>query len=288
MNNTLPPIHLLHCLVCQKRLFLLAQLNAPLIDTHRRILYLLACSNAACYSSLKAIRCISAQLNQPIHQLIPSSSIESDIQKGLCKSFFKESLPLEDQFGGLKIDMNELSLLMANRFKKTAASTIRTTASPTKPNITAPTIIANATTSTATATNDTNTTFHEIKKKNVKKASINAHDNSLQPSNTRLDNIEKNQIQDYIPCYEIAFEVDMPMNNLDSDDEFDRPLTKDQLEHTHQLLAQRSVANYIRVLNGKDLLVIDEAQNIPDIGKKLKLMVDEVKTKLNVEAFVEC
>lgn len=48
-------------------------------------------------------------------------------------------------------------------------------------------------------------------------------------------------------------------------------------ENTLQLLAQRTVSNYTRVLNGNDLLVIDEAQNIPDIGKKLKLMVDSIK-----------
>jgi predicted AAA+ superfamily ATPase len=48
-------------------------------------------------------------------------------------------------------------------------------------------------------------------------------------------------------------------------------------EDTHQLLAQRSVSNYTRVLNGNDLLIIDEAQNIPDVGKKLKLMVDSFK-----------
>lgn len=48
-------------------------------------------------------------------------------------------------------------------------------------------------------------------------------------------------------------------------------------EDTHQLLAQRTVANYKRVLDGIDLLVIDEAQNIPDIGKKLKLIVDSLK-----------
>lgn len=48
-------------------------------------------------------------------------------------------------------------------------------------------------------------------------------------------------------------------------------------EDTHQLLAHRSIANYTRVLNGNDLLVIDEAQNIPDIGRKLKLMVDGIK-----------
>lgn len=48
-------------------------------------------------------------------------------------------------------------------------------------------------------------------------------------------------------------------------------------QDTHNLLAQRSVSNYTRVLNGNDLLVIDEAQGIPEIGKKLKLMVDSIK-----------
>lgn len=48
-------------------------------------------------------------------------------------------------------------------------------------------------------------------------------------------------------------------------------------QDTHKLLAQRSVSNYTRVLNGNDLLVIDEAQGIPEIGKKLKLMVDSIK-----------
>lgn len=48
-------------------------------------------------------------------------------------------------------------------------------------------------------------------------------------------------------------------------------------EDTHQLLASRTTANYTRILKGNDLLVIDEAQNIPDIGKKLKLMVDTIK-----------
>ncbi len=48
-------------------------------------------------------------------------------------------------------------------------------------------------------------------------------------------------------------------------------------EDTHQLLAQRTISNYNRVLKGNDLLIIDEAQGIPDIGKKLKLMVDSIK-----------
>ena len=46
---------------------------------------------------------------------------------------------------------------------------------------------------------------------------------------------------------------------------------------TLELLATKTVKNYTRILNGNDLLVIDEAQNIPDIGKKLKLMVDSIK-----------
>lgn len=42
------------------------------------------------------------------------------------------------------------------------------------------------------------------------------------------------------------------------------------------LLANSSAANYRRLFDGVDLLAIDEAQNIQDIGKKLKLIVDEI------------
>jgi uncharacterized protein len=42
------------------------------------------------------------------------------------------------------------------------------------------------------------------------------------------------------------------------------------------LLADRSIANYRNLLNNIDLLVIDEAQNIPQIGNILKLIVDEI------------
>lgn len=41
-----------------------------------------------------------------------------------------------------------------------------------------------------------------------------------------------------------------------------------------RLLAERSVSNYSRLLEGIDLLVIDEAQHIPEIGQILKLIVD--------------
>ncbi len=46
---------------------------------------------------------------------------------------------------------------------------------------------------------------------------------------------------------------------------------------TLALLEERSVANYRHLLEGVDLLAIDEAQNIPDIGSKLKLIVDEME-----------
>lgn len=46
---------------------------------------------------------------------------------------------------------------------------------------------------------------------------------------------------------------------------------------THALLEHRSAENYRRVLAGHDLLVIDEAQAIADIGMKLKLMVDSIE-----------
>jgi predicted AAA+ superfamily ATPase len=46
---------------------------------------------------------------------------------------------------------------------------------------------------------------------------------------------------------------------------------------TLALLEEQSVANYRHLLEGVDLLAIDEAQNIPHIGSKLKLIVDEIE-----------
>jgi len=43
------------------------------------------------------------------------------------------------------------------------------------------------------------------------------------------------------------------------------------------LLQERSVANYSRLLADKDLLVIDEAQHIPEMGLILKLIVDSIE-----------
>ncbi|MCC6413587.1 MAG: ATP-binding protein, partial [Saprospiraceae bacterium] len=42
-------------------------------------------------------------------------------------------------------------------------------------------------------------------------------------------------------------------------------------------LAERSVAQYRTFLGDRRLLVVDEAQKIPEIGAKLKLMVDEIE-----------
>jgi len=42
------------------------------------------------------------------------------------------------------------------------------------------------------------------------------------------------------------------------------------------ILEDRSIANYKRLLQGYQLLIIDEAQYIHDIGRKVKLMIDEI------------
>jgi len=46
---------------------------------------------------------------------------------------------------------------------------------------------------------------------------------------------------------------------------------------TEMLFSERTSANYNMILENTDLLIIDEAQNIKDIGKILKLIVDTVK-----------
>jgi uncharacterized protein len=52
-------------------------------------------------------------------------------------------------------------------------------------------------------------------------------------------------------------------------------LNGDDVE-THNLLDVQSTANFKRVLGEIKFLIIDEAQEIPNIGKKLKLMVDTI------------
>lgn len=44
-----------------------------------------------------------------------------------------------------------------------------------------------------------------------------------------------------------------------------------------ELLERRSAAHYRDIIGGKKILIIDEAQKIPDIGSILKLMVDELE-----------
>jgi hypothetical protein len=46
--------------------------------------------------------------------------------------------------------------------------------------------------------------------------------------------------------------------------------------NVHDKLAIRSVENYRQILGSYKLLYIDEAQKIPEIGLKLKLMIDEI------------
>ena len=46
---------------------------------------------------------------------------------------------------------------------------------------------------------------------------------------------------------------------------------------TEVMFRERTVAHYRQLLSGVDLLIIDEAQNIPEIGKILKLIVDDVE-----------
>lgn len=44
-----------------------------------------------------------------------------------------------------------------------------------------------------------------------------------------------------------------------------------------EILHQRTVANYKRLIGNKKILIIDEAQAVPGIGQKLKLMIDNIK-----------
>ncbi len=46
---------------------------------------------------------------------------------------------------------------------------------------------------------------------------------------------------------------------------------------TRKKLAYRSTQNYLNLLGIKRLLIIDEAQKVPDIGNILKLMIDEIE-----------
>ncbi len=64
---------------------------------------------------------------------------------------------------------------------------------------------------------------------------------------------------------EILEQIDEPILTLNGED-----------INVHDKLAIRSVENYKQLVGSYRLLYIDEAQKIPDIGLKLKLMVDEI------------
>ncbi|MBX2897506.1 MAG: ATP-binding protein [Cyclobacteriaceae bacterium] len=49
------------------------------------------------------------------------------------------------------------------------------------------------------------------------------------------------------------------------------------LPETHQLLSSQNIQTYTRILDGANLLFIDEAQEIPNIGKILKILIDHFK-----------
>jgi uncharacterized protein len=44
-----------------------------------------------------------------------------------------------------------------------------------------------------------------------------------------------------------------------------------------EILQQRTIANYKRLIGNKKILIIDGAQAVPGIGQKLKLMIDNIK-----------
>ena len=65
---------------------------------------------------------------------------------------------------------------------------------------------------------------------------------------------------------QILEEIDKPVLILNGED-----------INVHDKLAVQSVENYKQLIGKYRLLYIDEAQKIPDIGEKLKLMVDEIE-----------
>jgi len=65
---------------------------------------------------------------------------------------------------------------------------------------------------------------------------------------------------------EILVTIDEPILSLNGED-----------INVHDKLAIRSVENYKQLIGSYRVLYIDEAQKIPDIGLKLKLMVDEIE-----------
>ncbi len=65
---------------------------------------------------------------------------------------------------------------------------------------------------------------------------------------------------------EVLANVNEPILRLNGDD-----------INVHDILSIRSIENYKQILGTYKLLYIDEAQKIPEIGLKLKLMIDEIE-----------
>jgi len=55
---------------------------------------------------------------------------------------------------------------------------------------------------------------------------------------------------------------------------------------TRELLSRKSVQRYKQLLGSAQVLIIDEAQNILDVGTILKLMVDEMKKMKKMKILV--
>ncbi len=65
---------------------------------------------------------------------------------------------------------------------------------------------------------------------------------------------------------ELLEKIDEPVLSLNGED-----------INVHDKLAIRSIENYKQLLGSYKFLYIDEAQKIPEIGLKLKLMIDEIE-----------
>lgn len=64
---------------------------------------------------------------------------------------------------------------------------------------------------------------------------------------------------------QLEAEIKVPFLHLNAED-----------NDVQELLSVKTIANYKRVVGNNKILIIDEAQVIPDIGKILKLMIDEL------------
>jgi predicted AAA+ superfamily ATPase len=67
------------------------------------------------------------------------------------------------------------------------------------------------------------------------------------------------------------------IENIAAKDEKNTLLLQGEDMQVATLLQKRTVAGYKRLTKGKKLIIIDEAQSVPEIGKILKLMIDTIK-----------